>query len=48
MATKKAATKKSAPKKAATKKSAPKKAATKKSATPARKKALTKPLIATS
>jgi hypothetical protein len=37
-----------ATKKAATKKSAPKKAATKKSATPARKKALTKPLIATS
>ncbi len=37
-----------ATKKATTKKSAPKKAATKKTATPARKKALTKPLIATS
>ena len=35
-------------KKSAPKKSAPKKAATKKTATPARKKALTKPLIATS
>ena len=35
-------------KKSAPKKSAPKKSATKKTATPARKKALTKPLIATS